>query len=156
MVLGRFFLISLPLVMLLAASTAAHARLLFESAHIALYSAEAERGNRNSHLITLEADQLSAALSRVQARSGETGEVIDLFPEKNRKELAKRLAKELRSLSPNQELHLVSFRHIGTFFSGQRNASAARTFMESGRLNLRRVPLYHLLSAGRWARPFNV
>lgn len=137
MVLGRFFLISLPLVMLLAASTAAHARLLYESAHIALYSAEAEPGKRNSHHpITLEADQLSAALSRVQARSGETGEVIDLFPEKNRKELAKRLAKELRSLSPNQELHLVSFRHIGTFFSGQRNASAARTFMESGRLNL--------------------
>lgn len=132
----RLLLLSLPIVVLFAVSSAAHARLLHESTRIALYSTEAEPGNRNSHPITLEADQLSAALSRLRAHSDETGEVIDLFPEKNREELAGRLAKELRRIDPNQELHLVSFRHIGTFFSGQRNASAARVFMESGRLNL--------------------
>jgi hypothetical protein len=136
MMLKRFFLLGLPLFLVFAVSSAAHARLLHESARIALYSTEAEPGNRNSHPITLEADQLSAALSRVRARSGETGEIIDLVPEKNRQEAAVRLAKELRRIAPNQELHLVSFRHIGTFFSGQRNASAARVFIESGRLNL--------------------
>lgn len=136
MLLRRFFLFGLPLVVLFAVSSTTHARLLHESARIAVYSTKAEPGNRNSHPITLEADQLSAALSRVRVRSSETGEIIDLFPEKNRGEAAVRLAKELHRIDPDQELHLVSFRHIGTFFSGQRNASAARVFMESGRLNL--------------------
>jgi hypothetical protein len=136
MMLRRFLLLSLPLVAVFAVSCATHARLLHESARIALYSTKAEPGNRNSHPITLEADQLSAVLSRVRARSGETDEIIDLFPEKNRAELAAQLAKELRRIDPDQELHLVSFRHIGTLFSGQRNASAARVFMQSGRLNL--------------------
>jgi len=134
--LKRFFLLGLLLVAVFAAPCATHARLLHESGRIALYSTKAEPGNRNSHPITLEADQLSAALSRVRARSGETGEIIDLFPEKNREEAAARVAKELRRIDPDQELHLVSFRPIGTLFSGQRNASAARVFMESGRLNL--------------------
>lgn len=136
MMFRRFLPLGLPLVVLFAVSSAAHARLLHESTRIAVYSTKAEPGSRNSHPITLEADQLSAALSRVRARSGETGEAIDLFPEKNREESAVRLAKELRRIDPDQELHLVSFRHIGTFFSGHRNASAARVFMESGRLNL--------------------
>jgi hypothetical protein len=136
MMLTRFILLCLPLVALFAVPSATHARLLHESARIAVYSAKAEPGNRNSHPIALEADQLSAALSRVRARTGETGEIIDLFPEKNRQEAAGRLAKELRRIDPDQELHLVSFRPIGTFFSGKRNASAARVFIESGRLNL--------------------
>lgn len=134
--LRRLLFLGLPLVVLFAVSSATHARLLYESNRIALYNTEAEPGNRNSHPITIEADQLSAALSRVRARSGETGEIIDLFPEKNREALAGRLAKELSRIDPDQELHLVSFRRIGTFFSGHRNASAARVFMESGRLNL--------------------
>jgi hypothetical protein len=134
--LRRFLLLFLPLVMLLAVSSATHARMLHQSTRIALYSDKAEPGNRNSHPITLAADQLSAALSRVRASSGETGEIIDLFPEKNREESAVLLAKELRRIDPGQELHLVSFRQVGAFFSGQRNASAARVFMENGRLNL--------------------
>lgn len=136
MILRRFLLFVLPLVALFAVSSATHARLLHESARIALYSTKAEPGNRNSHPITLEADQLSAALSRVRAHSGETGEIIDLFPEKNREESAGQLAKVLRRIDPDQELHLVSLRRIGTVFSGHRNASAARVFIESGRLNL--------------------
>ncbi|MGD9367981.1 MAG: SHOCT domain-containing protein [Desulfobacteraceae bacterium] len=136
MMLKRLLLLGLPVVVLFAVSSDSHARLLHESARIALYSTEAEPGNRNSHPITLEADQLSAVLSRVRARSGETGEIIDLFPEKNREESAERLAKALRRIDSDQELHLVSFRHIGTFFSGHRNASAARVFVEEGRLNL--------------------
>ncbi|MFH0730942.1 MAG: SHOCT domain-containing protein [Pseudomonadota bacterium] len=134
--LRRFLLLCLPLVLLFAVSSATHARMLHQSTRIALYSDKAESGNRNSHPITLEADQLSAALSRVRARSGDTGEVIDLFPEKNREESAVQLVKELRGIDPDQELHLVSFRKVGAFFSGQRNASAARVFMENGRLNL--------------------
>lgn len=134
--LRRLLFLGLPLVVLFAVPPASHARLLHESKRIALYSTEAEPGNRNSHPITLEAGQLSAVLSRVRARSGETGEIIDLFPEKNRNASAERLAKALRSIDPDQELHLVSFRHIGTFFSGHRNASAARVFVEGGRLNL--------------------
>jgi len=136
MMTRRFLFLGLPFVVVFAVSSVTHARMLHESARIALYSTEAEPGNRNSHPITLEADQLSAALSRVRARSGETGEIIDLFPEKNREEAARRLAKALRRIDPDQELQLSSFRHIGTLFSGQRNASAARVFMESGRLNL--------------------
>jgi hypothetical protein len=136
MMLRRFIFLALPLVVVFAVSSASYARLLHESSRIVLYSTKAEPGNRNSHPITLEADQLSAALSRVRARSGGTGEIIDLFPEKNREEAAGRLAKELRRIDPDQELHLVSFRQIGTLFSGQRNASAARVFIESGRLNL--------------------
>lgn len=96
MLLRRFVALSLSLVMLLAVSTASHARPLHEIGRIALYSTISEAGNMNSHAITLVADGLSAALSRVRARSGETGEIIDLFPEKNRKELAKQLSKELR------------------------------------------------------------
>lgn len=134
--LRRLALLCLPLVVLLAVSSATHARMLHQSTRIALYSDKAEPGNRNSHPITLEADQLSAALSRVRASSGETGEIIDLFPEKNRKESAALLAKELRGIDWDQELHLVSFRKVGAFFSGQRNASAARVFMQNGQLNL--------------------
>lgn len=136
MMLRRFILIGLPLVALFAVSSATHARLLHESSRIALYRTKAEPGNRNSHPITLETDQLSAALSRMRARSGETGEIIDLFPEKNHKESAKQLAKALERIDADQELHLVSLRRDGTFFSGHRNASAARVFMEGGRLNL--------------------
>ncbi len=136
MMLRRFLLLGLPLVAVLAVSAPTHARLLHESARIAVYSTKAEPGNRNSHPITVEADQLSAALSRVRARSGETGEIIDLFPKKNREEAAGRLARELRRIDPDQELHLVSFRRIGTLLSSKRNASAARVFIESGRLNL--------------------
>lgn len=132
----RFFFLCLSLAVLFAVSSTTHARLLDESSRIALYSTEAEPGNRNSHPITLAADQLSAALSRVRARSGETNEIIDLFPEKNREEAAKLLAKELRRIDPDQELHLVSFRKSGTIFSGSRTASGARVFMENGQLNL--------------------
>lgn len=134
--LRRFLLLGLPFVVVFAVFSTAHARQLYESSRIALYSAKAEPGNRNSHPITLEADQLSAVLSRLRAHSGQTGEIIDLFPEKNRKQAAAWLAKELRRIDPDQELHLVSFRHIGNLFSGQRNASAARVFVASGRLNL--------------------
>lgn len=74
-------------------------------------------------------------MSRLRVRSGETDEVIDLFPEKNRVESAERMAKALSGIDADQDLHLVSFRHIGTFFAGQRNFSAARVFVESGRLN---------------------
>jgi hypothetical protein len=134
--LRRFLLLCLPLVVLFAVSSATHARMLHQSTRIELYSDKAEPGNRNSHPITLEADQLSAALSRVRASSGETGEIIDLFPKKNCEESAARLAKELRGIDPDQELHLVSFRQMGPFFSSKRNASGARVFMENGRLNL--------------------
>ncbi len=134
--LRRFLLFALPLAALFADTSAAYGRVLHESKRIALYTAQAESGGRNNHPITLEADQVSAALSRVQARSGETGEVIDLFPEKNREELAKRLAKELRRIESGQDLHLVSFRHVGGFFAGHRNASGARLFVENGRLHL--------------------
>ena len=134
--LRRLILFGLPFVVLFAVSSASNARLLHESARIALYSTRAESGNRNSHPITLEADQLSAALSRLRVRSGETDEVINLFPEKNRVEAAERMAKALSRIDADQDLHLVSFRHIGTFFAGQRNVSAARVFVESGRLNL--------------------
>jgi hypothetical protein len=132
----RFILFGLPLVVLFAVSSAASARLLHESARIALYSTRAEPGNRNSHPITLEADRLSAALSRLRVRSGETDEVIDLFPEKNRVEAAERMAEALSRIDADQDLHLVSFRHIGKLFAGQRKASAARVFVEGGRLNL--------------------
>ena len=134
--LRRYFLLGLPFAVVFAVFSAAQAQPLYESSRIALYNTKAEPGNRNSHPITLEADQLSAMLSRVRAHSGETGEIIDLFPEKNRKEAAAWLAKELRRIDPDHELHLVSFRRIGHLFSGQRNASAARLFFESGRLNL--------------------
>jgi len=132
----RFLLLGLSLVALFAGVSPTQARMLHESSRIALYSTKAEPGNRNSHPITIAAEKLSAALSRVRARTGEKGEVIDLFPEKNCEEAAGRLAKALRRIDPDQELHLVSFRHIGTLFSSQRNASAARVFLESGRLNL--------------------
>jgi hypothetical protein len=134
--LKRIFLICLPIVVLFTASSTTQALMLHQSTRIALYSDKAEPGNRNSHPITVEADQLSAALSRVRASSGETGEIMDLFPEKNREESGVLLAKELRRIDPNQELHLISFRQVGAFFSGHRNASAARVFMENGRLNL--------------------
>jgi hypothetical protein len=136
MILRRFFSLGLPLIVVFALSSAAQARLLHESARIAVYSTEAEAGNRNSHPITVEADQLSAALARVRVRSAETGESIELFPQKNRVEAAAQLAKELRRIDPDQELHLVSFRRVGTLFSSKRNASAARLFLEKGRLNL--------------------
>lgn len=135
-ILRRFLFLCLPLVFLFAVSSATHARLLKESSRIALYSTEAEPGNRNSHPIKLAADQLSAALSRVRARSGETNEIIDLFSEKNREEAAELLAKELRRIDSDQELHLVSFRKVGTILSGSRNASGARVFIDNGRLNL--------------------
>ena len=134
--LRRFWLFALPLAFLLAVTSAAHARTLHESPRIALYSTKAETGSRNSHPITLEADQLSALLSGVRARSGETGEVIELFPEKNREELARRLAKELRRIDQGEDLHLVSFRTVGSFFAGHRNASGARLFVEDGKLQL--------------------
>jgi hypothetical protein len=134
--LKRFLVIGLPLAFLLTFSSAAHAQVLHESKRIGLYSTQAEPGSQNSHPVTLEADRLSAALSRVQARSGETGEVIELFPEKSREELAGRLAKELRDIDRGQDLHLVSYRQVGGFFSGHRNASGARLFVENGRLNM--------------------
>ena len=82
----RFLLFCLLHVMLLTVSSDTHALQLHKSTRIVLYSTEAEPGNRNSHPINLEVDQLSAALSRVRARSGETDEIIDLFPEKNQME----------------------------------------------------------------------
>ncbi len=136
MLLRHFLIPALSFIAVFSTSSATYARLLHESARIVVYSTEAEPGNRNSHPVTLEPDQLSVALSRVKARSGDTGDGVCLFPVKNREESAKRLAKELGRIDPGLELHLVSFRHIGTFFSGQRNASAARVFVESGRLNL--------------------
>ncbi len=136
MISKGFIVLLLPFVMVLADFSATHARLLHESAYIAVYTTKAEPGNRNSHPVTLEADQLSAALSRLRARSGETGEIIDLFPDKNRREASARLMKELARIDAGQELHLVSFRHIGTLLAGRRNASAARIFVEKGRLNL--------------------
>jgi hypothetical protein len=121
---------------LFAVSTTAQAELIYDTSYIALYSADAEPGSSNSRPITLEADQISAALSRVRARSGETGKIIDLFPEKNRKEAAKVLAKQLSKIKPGQDLHLISFRHVGSFFSSSRYATSARVFVEKGRLNL--------------------
>lgn len=132
----RFLLVGLAFGFWSAVSPAAHARMLHESARIVVYSTESEPGYRNSHPITLAADQISAALSRVRARSGETGGIIDLFPKKNREEAAGRLAMELSRIDSDQELHLVSFRRVGTLISGQRNASGARVFVENGRLNL--------------------
>jgi Short C-terminal domain len=134
--LRRFLLLCLPLFVLFAVSTTTHAELIYDTSHIALYSADAEPGSSNSHPITLEADQISAALSRVRARSGETGKIIDLFPEKNRKEAAKVLAKQLSKIKPGQDLHLISFRKVGRFFSSSRNATSARVFVENGQLNL--------------------
>lgn len=135
MMLKRLFPIALFLV-LPAASPAAHALMLHDSSRLAMYSAEAEPESRNSHPARIETDQLLDALSRVRARSGETGEVIELFPKKNREQMAKRLARELRRIEPDEELHLISFRHIGSLLSSKRHASAARVFMERGRLNL--------------------
>jgi hypothetical protein len=135
MLTRRFFLIGLLFTVQLAAASAANARTLHESSRIALYSAAAEPGSHNSHPAKLDPDRLSDALSRVRARSGESGEVIDLFPVKNREEAAKRLAMELRKLEPDEELHLVSFRRIGHLISSQRNATGARVFVEDGRLN---------------------
>ncbi|MEJ2153748.1 MAG: SHOCT domain-containing protein [Desulfobacteraceae bacterium] len=134
--LRRPFLLGLSLGLLLAVSSSAHALMLHDSSRLAMYSAEAEPGSRNSHPARIETDQLLDALARVRARSGETGEVIDLFPKKNREQMAGRLAKEMRRLEPGEELHLVSFRHIGSLFSTKRHASSARVFVEDGRLNL--------------------
>ena len=134
--LRRFLLFTLALAFLLAVASAAPARVLHESSRIALYSTKAEPGSGNSHPITLEADQLLTALSMVQARSGETGELIALFPEKNREELAGRLAKELRRIESGQDLHLVSYRTVGSFLRSHRNASGARLFVEEGKLNM--------------------
>ncbi len=136
MLMRRLLLLGLPIFVLFAFSSVTHARLLHETGHMAIYSADTEPGNQNSHPAALKTDQIAAALSRVRARSGETGEIIDLFPKKNREELAKQLARELGRIDPDQELHLVSFRRLGSFFSGKRNASGARVFMENGRLNL--------------------
>lgn len=136
MMLKRFILIGLPLVLLLTVSSISTARMLHESKRIALYSTQAEQGNRNNHPCTLDADQLSAALSQLKARSGETDELIELFPEKNRLEAAQRMARELGRIGADQDLHLVSFRKVGSFLHGSRNASAARVFVEGGRLNL--------------------
>lgn len=132
----RHLLPGLAMVLLLAVSSSAHALMLHDSSRLAMYSAEAEPESRNSHPATLPEDQLSEALSRVRARSGETGEVVDLFPKKNREQMAKRMARELRRIEPDEELHLVSFRHIGSLFSSKRHASSARAFVEGGRLNL--------------------
>ncbi len=134
--LRRLFLLGLSFGLLLAVSFPAHALMLHDSSRLALYSAEAEPGSRNSHPARIGTDQLLDALSQVKARSGETGEVIDLFPKKNREQMAGRLAKELRRIEPGQELHLVSFRHIGSLLSSKRHASSARVFVEDGRLNL--------------------
>ena len=132
----HLFLIGLALVVLSAASSTAQALMLHDSSRLAMYSAEAEPESRNNHPAKIETDQLLDALARVRARSGETGEVIELFPKKNRQQMAKRLARELRRLEQYQELHLVSFRHIGSSLSTKRHASSARVFVEGGRLNL--------------------
>ena len=101
--LRRLFLLGLPLAALLAVFSVCHARMLHESSRIGLYSTEAEPQSRNSHPVTLTADQLSAALSRVRARSGETGEVIELFPVKNREELAERRYQKFRRIGVFEE-----------------------------------------------------
>jgi hypothetical protein len=133
--LRRLFLLGLPLIVLLAVASAAQALVLHDTSRLVVYSAQAEPGSHNSQPAKLDPDQISAALARVRARSGESGEAIDLFPKKNREQMAKRLATELRKMEPNQALHLISFRRIGSLLSAQRNATSARVFMEDGRLN---------------------
>lgn len=132
----RSLVLVVLLPVLLAAPSATQARMLYESAQITLYSTRAEPNSRNSHPITLDADMLSTVLARVQARSGEMGEIIGLFPEKHRKQIAGELAKALRSIDRDEDVYLVSFRRIGNFFSSHRNASSARVFVENGRLNM--------------------
>lgn len=141
----------LPLLAVLAFSSLAHARLLHESSRIALYSTQAEAGSGNSHPITLEAARLAAALARIRVRvhSGETDRIIDLLPEKNREEAAEQLARELRKIDPDQDLHLISFRRIGTVFSSRRKATAARVFADNGRLNLIFGQIDHFFSEFR-------
>jgi hypothetical protein len=144
-ILRRFLLLCLPLVVLFSFSSASHARELHDSLRIALYTADAEPGSSNSQPIALAPEQIAAALSRVRAHSGQTGKIIELFPKKNCEEASKLLAKVLRRTDSNQDLHLISFRKIGSFLASSRNATSARVFVENGRLNLifGQIDLFH-------------
>ncbi len=118
-------------------SSAVPAITLFKSATLELYSIPAERGATNDHPVTgLDPQALAQLLASLQVRSEEAGETVYLMEEKAAPDAAQELAHALRRIDEKQDIHMVTFRNVGSFLTARRLATGTRVFFQDGYLNL--------------------
>ena len=110
---------------------------LFKSDTLELYDIPAESGAVNDHpVVGLDPQPIAQLLASLQIRSEEAGETVYLMEEKFAPDAAQELVHALRRIDEKQDIHMVTFRNVGSFLSARRLATGTRVFFKDGHLNL--------------------
>ncbi len=110
---------------------------LHRSSSLELYTLDAEGEVHNAHPVNfVDPDSLAQLLASLQVDSSEAGDAIYLMSENQAIEAGAELASALSRIDDKRDVHLVTFRQVGSFPVSRRLATGARIFVEDGQLNL--------------------